>query len=613
MRQLKYYVLSLLLAGGLSACNSLLDEEPLYSQNSSNVFASAGNAELALLGCYAYMSAPNGYGQMWQEVPIIASGFAFTQRNGGEGDNLVSLNIPISNPLVSYAWQGMYKVIAEVNAFLESLAGSALSEEVKTQYGGEAKFLRAVAYYNLVTTFGNVPLKTAASSSEGIAVPRSPREEVFAQVIADLQDATALSENSEDGRANARAAKAYLGKVYHKMARLGIETQSNLQLAKATFDDVYAHAGYELEPDFANLFADHVRGSKESIFQLNYTTESTICFNRGCNRFAPTASTTGISWGTYRASKAAYDLMQGTYPDDPRIAHTFQTTWRIRGGNNQANPRAMIGDALSANDSSYLYPYIVYNIPDDFVLKGGDTTKVLKTYITHLPYAALSNAKNPSISEIERYQETHGENAANKAVALSIAESFAKEGIQSSWPAFMKLYDQQQVGTRSHKNLMVYRYAELLLLMADVYNELGETPRAIALANEVLQRARNSSAVPATEPQDWPETLGKEEVEERLYFERLFEFFGEPNMFEMVRLCGTPYMKKAWQYHNDHEITRASAARYAATSNVSLDRLYNDGNLTEEFLHKNLLLPIPQSEINANSSITNADNNYGYQ
>lgn len=613
MKNIKYYLLSLTLTGCLVGCESLLDEEPLYSQNSAIVFSSENNAEMALLGCYGYMAAPNGYGQMWQEVMIGGSGLSYAQRNGADQDVLVRLNVPVSNSLVSLAWQGMYKVVAEVNAFIESMEGSTLSDDVKKQFLGEAYFLRALAYYNLATVWGDVPLKTVASSSDGIAVERSPKEEVYAQVVADFQlAADNMAPESEDGRANAWAAKAYLGKVYHKMARLGIDATANLENAKKVFDEVYASGVYALEPKFGDLFVNNVRGSEESIFQLNYTTESTSVFNRACNRLSPTHSTTGITWSTYRAARYGYDLMQGTYPDDPRIAISYQTSWRARGGNNQANPKAQVGDELCANDSAYLYPYFTYTIPDDFVMKNGEPTTTLKQYVARLPYASLSNVKNPSISEVEAYASTNGSSPENDAIAGIIKKQFVKAGGQNNWPSYMKVYDQLQVGTRSHKNLIVYRYAELLLLMADVYNELGDTQKAISLANEVLRRARNSGEGTSVEPQDWSMALSKNEVEEKLYFERLFEFIGEPNMFEMVRICGTGYMKKLLEYHNNHEITIASSELYASTKNAWLDGLFNDGNLSEDFLKKNLLFPIPQSEIDANSSITNADNNFGY-
>ena len=96
----------------------------------------------------------------------------------------------------------MYKIISETNAFLESIDKSSLSENVKIQKGGEAKFIRAIAYYNLVSLFGDVPFKTIASTSDGISAERTPVATVLQQVVKDLQDATAISATSSRGRLN---------------------------------------------------------------------------------------------------------------------------------------------------------------------------------------------------------------------------------------------------------------------------------------------------------------------------------------------------------------------------------------------------------------------------
>ena len=68
--------------------------------------------------------------------------------------------------------------------------------------------------------------------------------------------------------------------------------------------------------------------------------------------------------------------------------------------------------------------------------------------------------------------------------------------------------------------------------------------------------------------------------------------------------------KKALEYHNNHEFTKASNTYYKNSANKWTDRVYNEGNLTEDFLKMNLLLPIPDSERDANPGIT--DNNFGY-
>lgn len=606
MKRYKYCILSLVALCSFSACDALLDEEPLYSQNSNIVFQTENNAELALLGCYGYMSANNGYGQMWQEVPIVASGLAWAQRP----EDLNSLNTLAANGLVASAWNGMYKAIAEINAFLESINKSGLSAEVKTQKAGEAKFLRALAYYNLVSTFGDVPLKTVASSSEGISIVRSPREEVFAQIIQDLTDALSISETAPVGRANSWAVKAFMGKVYYKMAALGIDAAANWQNAKSRFDEVYNSRVYSLEPKFANLFGVYVSNSKESIFQINYSAgNANGCYNRGSNRFAPQASTSGINWGTYRVAKFAYDMHEGTYPGDPRIDVNFLTKWRTRNGNNQANPKPQVGTDLCGNDSTCAYPY--WKLVFDNVMVPGSKNVKLEV-ICKLPYADFPDPKNPSMSVIENYEATHGASPFNSKVAKA-AKDFTKTGNAQKWPYFGKLYDQTQTGTMAHKNLMVYRYAEMLLLMADVYNELGDTPKAISIANEVLARARKSGAVPAAQPADWPSSLTKEQVTEKLYFERIIELCGEPAIYDMVRMRGTEYFKKFLELNANHEFTILGEQNYITNVNNFADRLLNNGDLSDDFLKKNLLLPIPTAEIDANPGLSNSDNNFGYQ
>lgn len=81
-----------------------------------------------------------------------------------------------------------------------------------------------------------------------------------------MKDAMAIDSKIVDGRANSWAAKAFLGKVYYKMACLGIDETANWTNAKNMFDDVYEAHIFDLEPKFGDLFGDYVTGSKEAIF-----------------------------------------------------------------------------------------------------------------------------------------------------------------------------------------------------------------------------------------------------------------------------------------------------------------------------------------------------------
>jgi hypothetical protein len=619
MKNFKYILMITVVtaAYALTSCNSLLDEDPKYTTNSSVVFSSTSNAELALLGCYSYMTANSAYGQLWQEVPITASGFSWAPRSGNELDNLCSLATASSNGEVSSAWKGMYKVISEVNSFLQSLNSSSLPDSVKTHKSAEAKFLRGIAYYNLVSLFGDVPLVITASSSDAVKVPRTSSMTVLEQVVSDFSDAVNdLPTTSTVGRANSVAAKAYLGKAYYKMACLqkinGEDATKNWTNAKSQFDAVYATNKYALQSDFSSLFGTFVNSSKESIFQLNFGSVAGVdTYNRGSNRFAPAISTSGISWGTIASTKAAYDVMEGTYPGDPRIAATFLTRYRNRTSNNQTSPKAQVGDALCANDSTYCYPYVTYTVPGDFVIKNKVATTTLLQHAVKLPYKDFADPTNPSIDVITNYVSTHGNTPANLAISTSVTNSFAVAGVTTRpWPWYAKMYDQGATAQASHKNLMIYRYSEMLLMMADCYNELGSTAQAIGFVNQVLKRARTSGGANSVQPADWSASLTQEQVRWKIYLEGLIEFFGEPNMFEKARIRGTEYFKKALQYSTNHEIMNKSAGLYATTTNQYLDRIFNDGQLTDDFLKKNLLLPIPSSEIDNNPAIT--ENNYGY-
>lgn len=81
-------------------------------------------------------------------------------------------------------------------------------------------------------------------------------------------------------------------------------------------------------------------------------------------------------------------------------------------------------------------------------------------------------------------------------------------------------------------------------MLADVYNELDRKDDAINTVDLVLARARKSGAKVSTQPAKWESTLTKDQVREKIFFERLFEGAGETEMYQMMRLRGTEYLKK---------------------------------------------------------------------
>ena len=149
--------------------------------------------------------------------------------------------------------------------------------------------------------------------------------------------------------------------------------------------------------------------------------------------------------------------------------------------------------------------------------------------------------------------------------------------------------------------------------MADVENELGNSGQALTYLNQVLTRARTS--VPGAVYPQVQTALTKDAMRDKIFFERMFELAGEPVLFEDIRRRGTAYLRKVLDIHNNNKDV---LYRYnlEIANNISAgnfrDYIFNNGTLTEDFLKKNLLLPIPLNEINSNNKIAPEDQNFGY-
>lgn len=589
----------------LASCESWLDEDPQYTLNTQIQFSTSEKARTALYGCYAYLALTSGgYGQHWQEIPVRYSGLGWAQTNGNTNDMCGWLQCDYTDDLLTTAWLGMYKVINETNAFIANVENTSL--EGKDEMAAEARFLRALSYYNLTICWGDIPLKTTPSSHDGVAVVRSPRSQVLDVVRTDLEFAAKyLPETNSDGFPTKWAAEAYLGKLYHTLGCLGDATA--WEKAKTYFEGVKGK--YDLESKFSNLFVDKIKGSKESIFQLGFQVNGDLpSFNRGSWLFNPAASSYGKSFHRVKCTKAFYDFFAGTYLGDPRLETTFMAKWRKC--TNNVGPVAQVEPVPSARDSTYEYPYFTY---DSGVKPAG--WKNNKLLVGRIPYELLTNKENPSADEILAItnDETKFDEKYRKGLKdyLNVCTAAGRTGERTAWPHFAKTFDMNMAGIASHKNLILYRYADLLLMLADVYNELDRKDDAINTVDLVLARARKSGTKASAQPAKWESTLTKDQVREKIFFERLFEGAGETEMYQMMRLRGIEYLKKALAVNNNHSITKKWQENNPNATGVWGERIYNNGDLNDEtFLKKNLLFPIPRDEMNTNTAIT--ENNFGY-
>ncbi|MDD4032796.1 MAG: RagB/SusD family nutrient uptake outer membrane protein [Bacteroidales bacterium] len=179
----------------------------------------------------------------------------------------------------------------------------------------------------------------------------------------------------------------------------------------------------------------------------------------------------------------------------------------------------------------------------------------------------------------------------------------ASKQAQESFPYILKFLDASYTASGSTANFIYFRYADLLLILAEAENEVNGPSGAYKYVNEVLKRARESITPAAMAPENW-NGMSKEEFRERIMQERRFELLGEQHEYYDLRRRGAEYLLNYIKKHNADKNNNFNAA-----SSSYSDVQYPE---TIEFATKALLLPFPQTEIDSNNMISDQDQNPGY-
>ena len=253
-------VVSLVLIA-FTACDKVLQVPlPVNEITEQSVFADPGTISSAVAGMYT------------SAFHTSSMSFAVTEFGGYIADDLHSNSTyaafaefedngyTAQDPTIEAFWSSIYQVIYTTNNIINTLPGSTvINSSLKTQYIGEAKFLRAYSYFYLTNFFGNIPLILTTSVSENSSVKQSSKAVILAQVIADLKDAeTALQgSNNQTTLATSLAASALLARTY-----LYTKDWAN---AEASSTAVISSGQFQLPTNLNSVF---LRSSTESIFHI---------------------------------------------------------------------------------------------------------------------------------------------------------------------------------------------------------------------------------------------------------------------------------------------------------------------------------------------------------
>lgn len=252
-------------------CESQLNLSPVTNLTNATYYQNADDARAALGACY------NAIGNLDPNLDITTTDDAIPFLTGDANRPLLwRYNLTPANTLIgSYA--PAYRGINRSNTIIDRLPSISMDEALKKRYIAEAKFLRALHYFNLVRYYGGVPLVTAETTSlEGLELERSTVAAIYSLIEADLKEAESVLPKSypaaETGRATQGAAKGILAKVY--LTRAGTTTGSPYWAQAASkAKEVVDLSVYELYQNFADAFALTARGGRENLFEVQYLTD----------------------------------------------------------------------------------------------------------------------------------------------------------------------------------------------------------------------------------------------------------------------------------------------------------------------------------------------------
>ncbi len=239
------------------------------------VFADDKTATATVAGLYSRLNAFNSSFANYNGsfLPAFSADEFHYALSSANLDEFKDNRLISSNSSVNGLWEPVYSYIFHANAIIEGLsANAAVSETVSKQLTGEAKFLRAFFYFNLVNYFGDVPLVLNTDYQVNTSLPRTSKDLVYASIITDLLDAQLLLgvnyPTAERTRANNAAATALLARVY-----LYTEQWSK---AETEATKVITDTRYSLLTDLNLVF---LKNSNEAIWQLQTVNTSTAGVN----------------------------------------------------------------------------------------------------------------------------------------------------------------------------------------------------------------------------------------------------------------------------------------------------------------------------------------------
>lgn len=574
MKKIIIYLATMLLAAmTFTGCYDL-ETYPGDKVNEGTFYKTGDHAHQGLMGIYGMLRLNEAYGYQFcfDHLGDIAYGYnyymmflaTYTDRDG----------------TIQAHWQTFYDGIHRVNTFIRSVKGmrGIITDEQINEYVAEAKFLRAMFYFSLTDLFGGVPYYDESTNVNeefmNLKQPRSSLEEVRAHILEDLDEAIKYlpveHAASEYGRATKGAAYALRGKVhlYDKEWLSAINDFEEIVYNKSN------NYGYALDDDYARVFKLY-NGAKspETVFSIQNKSGVGTEYGMQIQALMGCRGAYGSCWNNTVPSTQLVDMYE--FKD----GRPFNWDEIFPGYN-----------AMTPEQRKELLSVEMDGSGTIVGLREADTAKILSAYTCRdprlmatviVPYSHYMGniGRTTNVDLIFALDHNLAGNAnggtiQNNAGWVSyLYRKFVTEGDQGG-----------AISNRLHTPFAfpLIRFADVLLMLSEAYNEAGQLDKAVTEFNKVRARVGmpGLNSGPA-----WMVVSNKEQMAERIRKERAVEFAGEGLRFSDLR---------RWGYEIAHK----------TLNNVDAVNIYGEPIYTHLFTERDMLWPIPGVERERNKELT---------
>ncbi|WP_348673445.1 RagB/SusD family nutrient uptake outer membrane protein [Duncaniella dubosii] len=562
------------LAVSLSACESL-DFTPADQMSGQTFWKTEEHARQAAVGMYAAMKAPWCFGMeftfdMCSDIADGTSPWADISR----GSSFASNSSGVQNH-----WQYLYELVHRANTVIRNVATMPISQETIDRVTGEAKFLRAMAYFRMLNCWGGVPYYDEScdinNEFANLDSPRSSADEIRGHILDDLNDAIEKLpvrwDDADLGRATKGAAYALRGKVY-LYNRQWDEAASDFEEIVYNRTNDY---GYALHDSYDNLFRLYNGAhSNEMIFSIQSIDGNTSGY--------------ALDIVSYFGNKSTMRLIAGN-------AIVPSTTLADMYENTDGSPFDWddVFPGFNAGDETFRRKCLSVAIDQSSTVVTStldcDTTKVMDAYRLRDPrlclniitpyshYLGTDAASSPMDKQFVLADPTKG-GAPMEAMAFIRNSEGWNSYFWRKWIPTGNLDGYWGEYNRTPYEFPLIRLGDVILMLAEAYNEKGETDKAVTEVNKIRARVGmpglNSGAT-------WLAVGSKEEMAERIMRERAFELAGEGQRYWDLRRWGK--LKESVKNATD---------------------IYGNLMYTRSYQERHELWPIPLVELDRNKNLT---------